>query len=169
MDGAMHRTNTIAIDADLDLIYRLGAEIERWPEILPHYRAVEVLQRSADGSTLEARMAARRGRIPVSWTCRQVRHPLEPRIAFSHIGGFTRGMEVAWTFERTAGRTVIVRIEHEFQKGWPVLDGFVSARVVGDFFVSSIAGQTLARIKELAERDSAMARRVPASEWASGR
>lgn len=150
----MHLTNAITIAGDLDTIFRLGAEIERWPEILPHYRRVDILRRSPDGRQVEARMAARRGRIPVSWVCRQWREPDEPRIRFEHIGGFTRGMQVAWTFERHADGRVTVRIDHEFRKGWPVLDDFVSERIVGGFFVSAIAGRTLARVKELAEREA---------------
>jgi ribosome-associated toxin RatA of RatAB toxin-antitoxin module len=149
----MHLTNAITIDGELETIYRLGAEIERWPEILPHYRSVEVLHRADDWSEVEAKMAARRGRIPVSWTCRQWRDPDEPRIRFEHIGGFTRGMQVAWTFERHDDGRVTVRIDHEFRKGWPVLDSFVSEKVVGEFFVAAIAGKTLARVKVLAERE----------------
>ena len=84
---------------------------------------------------------------------RQWRDPAEPRIRFEHIGGFTRGMQVAWTFERHDDGRVTVRIDHEFKKGWPVLDRFVSERIVGSFFVSAIAGKTLARVKLLAERE----------------
>ena len=159
----MHLTNTITIDGELETIYRLGAEIERWPEILPHYRTVDIVRRSHDGRRVEAKMAARRGRIPVSWTCRQERDPVEPRITFRHVGGFTRGMDVAWTFEQHDDGLVTVRIDHEFQKGWPILDQFVSEKVVGGFFVSAIAGKTLERVKLLAERERERAARHQAA------
>jgi ribosome-associated toxin RatA of RatAB toxin-antitoxin module len=146
----LHRTNTIAIDGDLDTIYRLGAEIERWPDLLPHYRFVEVLWR--DGNRRVARMGASRDGLPVSWLAYQERFPDEPRITFRHIGGFTRGMQVSWTFEEHDG-LVTVRIAHDFRKGWPVLDRFVSATVVGEWFVSAIAGKTLVQVKLLAEGD----------------
>ncbi|RIK41037.1 MAG: hypothetical protein DCC58_13080 [Chloroflexi bacterium] len=151
----MHLTNAITIDGDLQRIYQLGAEIERWPEILPHYRRVQIVRASADGRRVEAKMAARRGRIPVSWVCRQERLPDEPRITFRHIGGFTKGMDVAWTFEQHPDGLVTVRIDHEFRKGWPLIDDFVSERVVGEFFVSAIAGRTLATVKQIAERERA--------------
>lgn len=148
----MHLVNAITIDGDLETIFHLGSEIERWPEILPHYRKVEVLRRSSASDEVEAKMAAWRGRIPVSWTCRQRVNPLEPHIRFEHIGGFTRGMQVSWTFEPHPDGRVTVRIEHDFQKGWPLLDDFVSDRIVGQFFVSAIAGKTLERVKHIAER-----------------
>lgn len=148
----MHCTNEITIDSDLDTIFKLGAEIERWPRLLPHYRSVKLLRQ--EGNRCVAHMAASRDGIPVSWTCAQERDAETPRILFHHIGGFTRGMAVAWTFEER-DEQVIVRITHQFQKGWPLqaLDRFVSEKVVGDFFVANIADKTLQSMKLLAERD----------------
>ncbi|HUG14599.1 MAG TPA: SRPBCC family protein [Thermomicrobiales bacterium] len=143
---------SVTIDGDLEHIYRIGSRIENWPNLLPHYRYVDVLWR--DDTRMVARMGASRDGIPVSWMCWQERLPDEPRIAFRHIGGFTRGMQVAWTFEEHAG-LVTVTIHHEFNKGWPLaaLDRFVSDRIVGNFFVGAIAGKTLAQVKLLAEAD----------------
>lgn len=149
----MLRTNAIRIDGELGNIYRLGAEIENWPNLLPHYRAVEVLWQ--DGDRMVAKMAASRDGIPVSWMCYQERFPDEPRITFRHIGGFTRGMNVAWLFDTHDDGTVTVRIRHDFRKGWPImnLDRWVSEKVVGEFFVHAIASRTLEMIKLLAESD----------------
>jgi len=155
----MYSENTITIDGDVMTIYRLGAEIERWPELLPHYRKVDVLWReeSADGSRTRcvAKMSAWRDGIPTSWMCHQERLHNEPKVIFRHIGGFTRGMQVAWVFDENADGTVTVRIIHEFSKGWPpaAFDRFVSEKIVGQFFIDNIAGKTLAMIKLLAESD----------------
>lgn len=145
----MHRINHVDIDGELNQIYRLGAEIEHWPLILPHYRGVDLLWRQ--DNAVVARMQAERSGIPVSWTCVQQRFPDEPRVTFRHIAGFTAGMEVAWQFTTLADGRVRVEIIHNFRKGWPLVDRFVSDRVVGDFFVANIADKTLARIKTLAE------------------
>jgi ribosome-associated toxin RatA of RatAB toxin-antitoxin module len=151
----MRSVSAITIDGDLMTVYRLGAEIEKWPDLLPHYRDVELLWEEDDRRRVVAKMAASRDGIPVSWTCWQERIPDEPRITFRHIDGFTRGMQVAWTFEQTTDRLVTVRIIHEFRKGWPIqaLDRFITEKVVGQFFVHAIAGQTLAQVKLLAEAD----------------
>ena len=154
----MHRSNTITINGDLQTIYRLGAQIENWPSLLPHYRYVDVLWQ--DGNRMVARMGASRDGLPVSWMCYQERFPDEPRVTFRHIDGFTRGMEVAWTFQQHDDGTVTVRIAHAFRKGWPVLDRFVSAKVVGEFFVAAIAGKTLEQVKLLAEAERAAHRGV---------
>ena len=84
---------------DLERIVALAADVERWPVILPHYRWVTLLDGGGDRKTVE--MAARRGRIPVKW--RAIQESIErdddpPIICFRHIGGVTKGMDVAWTF-----------------------------------------------------------------------
>ena len=150
----MHRSNEIQIDGDLDTVYRLGSQIERWPDLLPHYRSVDILMQ--EGNRYVARMRASRDGIPVSWVCQQVRDPDTPRIYFRHVGGFTKGMRVTWTFdERPDGVTVC--ITHDFDKGWrpAAFDQLVSDRIVGQFFVSNIANKTLAMVKLLAESERA--------------
>lgn len=149
----MRSSDEIEIDGDLETVYRLGAEIEHWPDLLPHYRGVDILWR--DGNDVVARMKASRDGIPVSWVCRQQRDPETPKITFQHIDGFTRGMRAVWTFERRGERMVVARITHEFRKGWPVFDRWVTETVVGDFFTHNIAGKTLAMVKLLAESERA--------------
>ncbi|HKG26010.1 MAG TPA: SRPBCC family protein, partial [Thermomicrobiales bacterium] len=61
----MHTENAIDIQAGLDRIVALAADVERWPAILPHYRSVRLLEGGGDRKVVE--MAARRDRIPVSW------------------------------------------------------------------------------------------------------
>ena len=61
----MQTENLVEIHGDLHRIVALAADIERWPEILPHYRWVTPLAGGGDRKTVE--MAARRGRIPVRW------------------------------------------------------------------------------------------------------
>jgi ribosome-associated toxin RatA of RatAB toxin-antitoxin module len=153
----MRRVNQITIAAGVQTIYALAANVERWPALLPHYRAVDVRWQEDGGQRLVARMAALRGAIPVSWVCWLEREPDEPRLTFRHIGGFTRGMQVAWTFEEIPGGRVTVRITHDFNKGWPpaAIDRFVSDQIVGAFFVHAIATRTLEMIKLLAEAESA--------------
>ncbi|MEZ4521395.1 MAG: SRPBCC family protein [Thermomicrobiales bacterium] len=147
----MDRSDEIIIDGDLQTIFKLGSEIENWPDLLPHYRSVTILQER--GNRYMAEMKASRSGIPVSWACLQERDPSIPRIFFRHIGGFTKGMEVFWTFDEREDGTVAVRISHDFRKGWPVdaFDRFVSDTIVGDFFVGNIAGKTLNTIKMIAE------------------
>jgi hypothetical protein len=138
----------IHVDAPFERIFPLAAEVERWPERLPHYRYVHRLP-AANGERRFA-MGARRGPIPVRWQAIQRPLPDERRIEFTHTGGVTRGMQVAWSFEpNEAGWDV--SIDHQLDLGWPLIGGFAADRVIGPQFVEAIARRTLRRVKELAE------------------
>lgn len=146
----MQTANTVLMRGELDHIVDLAVATERWPEILPHYRWVTILEGGGDHKAVE--MAARRGRIPVRWRARQdvERDGATPVIRFHHIGGVTKGMDVAWTFA-PGPDGVAVTIDHDFTPPWPVVGGLVADRVIGPHFVEAIAGRTLATIKGIVE------------------
>lgn len=144
----METVNEIQVAAPPEHVFHLAAEVERWPELLPHYRWVRVLERSGERKVVE--MAARRDWIPVKWISIQRLFPDEHRITFQHIGGATRGMVVEWTLVPVGGGSH-VRIWHDFRPGWPLVPDKLVELVVGRFFVQNIAGKTLRRIKALAE------------------
>jgi hypothetical protein len=138
----------IHVDAPLERIFPLAAEVERWPERLPHYRYVRRLP-GANGERRFA-MGARRGPMPVRWEAIQRPLPDEHRIEFTHTGGVTRGMEVAWRFEPDETGWD-VSIEHEWRLGWPLIGGWAARHVIGPQFIEAIARRTLRRVKALAE------------------
>jgi ribosome-associated toxin RatA of RatAB toxin-antitoxin module len=140
---AMHTENSIEIRGDVKRIFRVAAQVDKWPDILPHYRWVRVLQRKKRRTTVE--MAARRGRIPVSWAAVQEVFPYE-RITYKHIKGFTTGMDVTWSFKPVQERVQVV-ITHDFSLAWPLVGSFVSKYIVGALFVKPIASRTLRHIK----------------------
>jgi hypothetical protein len=146
----MKTANTVLMKGELDHIVDLAVATERWPEILPHYRWVTILEGGGDHKAVE--MAARRGRIPVRWRARQdvERNGGTPVIRFHHIGGVTKGMDVAWTFNPTPAG-VEVTIDHDFDPPWPVVGGFVADRIIGPQFIEAIAGRTLHTIKGIVE------------------
>ena len=149
----MHTKNEILIRAGAAEVYGLAAPVERWPEILPHYRWVRVLEDGGEGRRV-VEMAALRNFIPVRWRAEQLLFPEVPRIVFRHVGGVTKGMEVEWVFTPQDDGVVRVSILHDLEHGlarWPLVGGVVADGVVAPFFVSNIAGKTLGRIKELAE------------------
>lgn len=146
----MHTENRITIDAPAERIYKLAAHIERWPEILPHYRYVTLFR--DEGDTRLAEMAATRDGIPVKWVSIEELQPARHGIRFRHVRGVTRGMDVEWIIEPAAAGGSLVRIIHEFNPPWPrPLGPLVARYIVGDFFVHNIANKTLRRIKALAE------------------
>jgi len=141
----------VLMHAPWERIFPLAAEVERWPQILPHYRYVRPVA-DPDGERRFA-MGARRGLIPVTWEAIQRPLPDERSIEFVHTGGVTKGMWVAWRFEPVAGGTN-VSIEHRLGLGWPIIGDFAARYVIGPLFIEAIAGRTLRRIRELAEASS---------------
>lgn len=143
---------SIHIEADPMTVYRCAAATERWPEVLPHYRWVHLIDQEGNNKLVE--MAANRNfyiaNWPVRWWARQINIDDEPRIVFTHVGGVTKGMEVAWLFEPTE-TGVNVTIVHDLVLKWPVIGGFAANWVIGPLFVDAIAGKTLRRFKELIE------------------
>lgn len=132
--------------APYERIFDLAADVERWPELLPHYRYV----RRLPGAERSFAMGARRGPIPVRWEA--VQRPLraDRRIEFEHTGGVTRGMRVAWRFDDRDG-AVDVSIEHELELDWPLVGRFAAERIIGPQFIEAIAARTLRHIREMAE------------------
>lgn len=135
--------------APFERVFGLAAEVERWPEILPHYRYVRPVP-DPNGERRFA-MGARRGPIPVKWEAIQRPKPGERTIEFVHTAGVTRGMWVAWRFEDRADGVLDVSIEHRLELPWPLIGGFAAERVVGPQFIEAIAGRTLRTIRRLAE------------------
>jgi hypothetical protein len=134
--------------APWERIFPLAAEVEEWPQILPHYRYVRRLP--DPGGERRFAMGARRGAIPVSWEAIQRPMPDSRTIEFVHTGGVTKGMWVAWRFEPIDGGTD-VSIEHRLELVWPLIGDFAARRVIGPQFIEAIAGRTLRRIRQLVE------------------
>ena len=140
----------IRVAASPERIFPLAADVEGWPQLLPHYRYVHRLP-SVDGERRFA-MGARRGFIPVRWQATQRPMPERGVIEFTHTGGVTRGMAVAWRLVERGDGITDVSIEHELHLAWPLIGRFAAERVIGPQFIDAIAGRTLRRIKLIAER-----------------
>lgn len=145
--------NGITIRADPFTICRFAAQVERWPEILPHYQSVTVINpRSPD---YHLRMTAWRGWLPVTWLTSFSWDPSIPVMRFRHVGGLTTGMYVEWNFHPIPGsEQTSVAITHDLTpiKG---MRRQLLEYVIGPYFVDYIAGRTLKYMKAHIEADSA--------------
>ena len=140
--------NTIDIAAPAQDVYALAAATERWPAILPHYRYVRVLDER--GPTRTVAMGAWQNVFPIRWVAEQTNDARTPHIAFRHVRGWTRGMDVEWIFE-PHGDATRVTIEHRLAFRFPVAAGWLGRHLVSNYFIHGVAAKTLARIKALAE------------------
>lgn len=147
----MNKSDAIVIDATPHAIYRFAAATERWPELLPHYRAVRIVSGNQLQRVVE--MSAWRGRIPIRWVAEQINDPELPRIRFRHLAGPTKGMEVEWIFTPCGPGATEVRIDHRLAVRLPFGE-WLADRVIGNYFIRHVAGKTLACMKRLAEGTS---------------
>ncbi len=151
----MRTVDTIRMRAPARRVFEIASDVERWPEILPHYRWVRVLEPRDDGALVE--MAAWRpfGRLrwPTWWVSEMTRDAAALEVRYRHVRGITTGMTVVWRVAPVPGPegAVDVRIVHDWAgPRWP-LGGLIARLVIGPVFVHGIASRTLAGIKRSVE------------------
>jgi ribosome-associated toxin RatA of RatAB toxin-antitoxin module len=155
-------TISIDVEAPPSLVFALARDVERWPDLLPHYARVSDVERDPDG-TVTASFTARRPilgllgwGLPVIWRSRTWSEPGSRRLRFVHVAGATTGMDVTWRIEER-GDGSHVAIDHVFRRRLPVplLGAMLGDRLfpafVDRFFTRPIAGRTLATFKAIAE------------------
>ena len=103
------------------------------------------------GATRTVAMGAWRDVFPIHWIAEQTNDAATPRIAFRHVRGWTRGMDVAWHFTPLDGHVTRVTIEHRLDFRFPVAADWLGRNVVSGYFIHGVAVRTLARIKAIAE------------------
>ena len=142
-------------NAPADRCFQIAADVERWPEILPHYRWVRFQKRNgfADGIV---EMAAWRPfgplRYPTWWVSEMEHDPDRRVVVYRHIDGITKGMDVRWEVRILEDGRTHLRIVHDWTgPGWPLIGRFAANQVIGPHFVSHIAGRTLAGVVRAAE------------------
>jgi hypothetical protein len=128
-------------------IFETAANLELWPEILPHYRYIRFLERGNDRNVVI--MAATRSGIPISWTSEQIIYRDRLEIRFVHLKAWTKGMHVVWTFSDTS-EGVLVTISHDLRFRIPALAPIVNP-IIGDFFIHEVANKTLRCMKAYLE------------------
>lgn len=145
--------------APVEACFQAGADVERWPERLPHYRFVRFQRRDGFG-TGRVEMAARRAfgpfPWPVYWASEMHLDPSKPSVVYKHVKGITTGMDVEWTFEDRGDGTTHVRIVHAWEDGprWPLprfLRRWIADAIIGPVFIHHVASRTLAGIRRAAE------------------
>jgi len=139
----MHTGNSIVIHAPKMEIFETAANLELWPKILPHYRYIRYLERSAQRNIVV--MAASRSGIPIAWTSEQIIDREKVEVRFHHLKAFTKGMRVVWTFNETPSG-VLVEIVHDLQFRIPPLAPLANP-IIGNFFIQHVASETLRHMK----------------------
>jgi ribosome-associated toxin RatA of RatAB toxin-antitoxin module len=146
----MHKTNSIIMCAPRMTVFDTAANLELWPQILPHYRYIRYLERSPCRNLVV--MAATRSGIPISWTSEQIIDRDRAEVRFLHLKAFTKGMRVVWTFQE-ARAGVLVEIKHDLAFRVKLLAP-VADKIIGGFFIHHIANKTLRYMKSYVEANT---------------
>ena len=145
----------IDIAAPAELVFRLARDVERWPDLLPHYVSTRREGEADADGRLVVRFVARRVLVralgvglPIVWRSGTWSEPEGRRLRFVHRGGATNGMDVTWRIgdRAGAGAGCRVEIEHDFRPRVPGWAWFIDRA-----FTRPIAGRTLATFRAIAE------------------
>jgi ribosome-associated toxin RatA of RatAB toxin-antitoxin module len=150
----MRTVDRISIRAPIDRVFAAASDVERWPEMLSHYRWVRFLERRPHGGLVE--MAAWRpfgiAKYPTWWVSEMTVRGAEREVRYRHVQGITRGMDVAWRLADQGAGAVSVEIVHEWRgPSWPLIGRAAADFVIGPIFIHGIASRTLAGIKRFVE------------------
>jgi len=153
MGTVMHTVDRVAIGAPVDRVFDAASDVERWPEILSHYRWVRFLERRNGGGTVE--MAAWRPfgvfRYPTWWVSEMTVDRPAREIRYRHVRGITQRMDVVWRLVEAPGG-VEVTVVHEWAgPAWPLIGPLAARLVIGPVFIHGIASRTLAGLKRALE------------------
>lgn len=151
----MRTVDRIRMRAPAERVFAAAADVERWPEILPHYRWVRMLERVDGGGVVE--MAAWRPfgvvNYPTWWVSEMRVDRAAPAVHYRHIRGITTGMDVVWRIEPQGDETEVTIVHDWTGPRWPLISRPVATLVIGPVFIHGIASRTLAGIARHVERD----------------
>lgn len=151
----MRTVDEHVVRAAPDDVFRVAADVERWPEILPHYRWVRFREKAGFGEGV-VEMAAWRDfagplRYPTWWVSEMRCDVAARRVWYRHVRGVTSGMDVVWEVDPHP-EGAHARIVHEWKgPSWPLIGGLAADLVIGPWFINHIAGRTLAGVAAAAE------------------
>jgi ribosome-associated toxin RatA of RatAB toxin-antitoxin module len=154
--AVMRTVDQRVVAAPPEVIFEVAADVERWPDLLPHYRFVRF--RATEGMRV-VEMSANRPFGPVRWRTWwvslmdvQERAGGVPAIRFRHIDGITTRMEVEWSFMPVAQGTHVTVLHLWNGPSWPLIGRVAAQAVIGPVFVHGIASRTLEGLARAAER-----------------
>lgn len=151
----MRTVDAIQIAAPPSGVWPFAAEVERWPDILPHYRWVTRLEGEPAGDGV-VEMAAWRPfgimKWPTWWVSDMWVNAKRHEVRYHHRRGVTAGMDVLWTITANTQGGSDVTIVHEWNgPSWPLIGRPAARLIIGPVFVHGIASRTLAGIKRAIE------------------
>ncbi len=150
----MRTLDRLSMRAPPRVVYEAARDVERWPDVLPHYRWVRFRERRPDGGVVE--MAAWRPfgvfHWPTWWVSEMWTDSSLYTVRYRHVAGITAGMDVRWEIVEDGGGSVISIVHEWTGPRWPLVGGMAASLVIGPVFIHGIASRTLAGIRRHVEQ-----------------
>ncbi|MBS1241997.1 MAG: Polyketide cyclase/dehydrase [Gemmatimonadetes bacterium] len=150
----MHTVDETDVAAPPATVFRFAADVERWPDILPHYRWVTMGERTREQAVVE--MAAWRPfglfNWPTWWRSQMWIDEARMEVRYRHIEGITSGMDVLWRVEPRGTGSHVTLVHDWAGPPWVLIRRPAAEWVIGPIFVHGIATRTLAGVARAAER-----------------
>jgi Polyketide cyclase / dehydrase and lipid transport. len=154
----MYTRNEITINCDKNTAFQYARQVEQWPVLLPHYRAVRFEQGSSDQGGLVLMKAVRPFKPfkwPVWWVSEMNVDEQSCSVYYKHVRGVTTGMEVEWLIESIGhGNQVQVKVIIIHRWLQPPFGRRLASDMIGEVFVYAIADRTLQGLKEQIEQQA---------------
>jgi ribosome-associated toxin RatA of RatAB toxin-antitoxin module len=142
----MRTVDSIHIAAPVERVFQAAVNVERWPELLSHYRWVHMLERREQGGLVE--MAAWRPfglfNYPTWWVSEMRVDRPGLAVHYRHVRGITAGMDVVWQLQPQEGGTGVTIVHDWSGPPWPLVGPPAANWVIGPVFIHGIASRTLA-------------------------
>lgn len=135
--------NNVIINENIDKVFEVSVDFERYPEFLPIYKEVKILEKQGDKMIVERKSIV--GKKEVKWRSSVIIEPNKSIIA-EQLEGPIPGMKIEWLFEEIAGKTKITLIHNFEYKKIPVI-GHIIGKLIVAKIVCKMAEETLRGIK----------------------
>lgn len=167
-----HTDTSVAIDADVDLVWDVTNDIEGWPDLFTEYADARILRRHGD--TVRFRLTTRPDADGNVWTW--VSERTADRRRWQVRGrrvetGWFRYMSLHWTYVPLGGRTRLRWVQDFAMKpDAPLDDAAMTARITAnsraqlDVIADRIAAMARAGLRPATARQDPLAGLPPATE-----
>ncbi len=136
--------NSILIKADINRVFSVATDMEKYPEFIPSYKEVKVVSR--EGNKMIVERSGQVGKKTVKWkSCVTLTPPKS--IHAEQLEGPIKGMQIQWLFEDTRDG-VKITLTHDFEyKKIPLLGNLIGRLIVARI-VKKMAEETLKGISK---------------------
>jgi aromatase len=112
----------VLIDCEPESAFRVGTEVEKWPDIFPPCHATKVLEKSDSHLVFEITADTEEGKVD-SWVSRREMAAADLKIRFKQtkVVAPLRSMEGEWRFEKSGDQTKVSLI-HKYEADAGQLD-----------------------------------------------